>query len=240
MIFFFQKIKINKFWGKYQGFLGASIPEILVKILISAGFDNALSIADLSDSDINIIQNHAQQNLKELISQSTVYRNTEQFVFLPGHKKTLISLSVKAKEFIEQKKVHEQVQQMELLDVDEIEILKNKLFENTYCESLGLSTKFDEKNLTSSIDAYVSHNSRHSNKKPGYKCTVKCISCVKQIPCTHNSRWETSNLEKHLKIHNEEQQQSSSETLTEKIQQQDKSPNGHVKSTKKALNNAIS
>lgn len=200
----FQKIRVNKFWGKFQSFVGASIPEILVKILISAGYDNALSIADFNEIDIEILEKHVQEELKDLVSQSNVYKNCQQFVFLPGHKKTLFSLSGKAKEFVQQKKqVHRNAEQIELLTDEEIENLKEQLFEklNSYVDSIGLSTKFSEDNLESSIDAYISHNSRHAYKKPGYKCTVKCISCAKQIPCTHNNRWETSNFEKHLKTH---------------------------------------
>lgn len=87
-----KKVKVNRFWGKFQSFVGASIPEILVKILISAGYDNALSISDLNECDIDILQPHVQDKLKDLLSQSNVYKDSEQFVFLPGHKKTLFSL----------------------------------------------------------------------------------------------------------------------------------------------------
>lgn len=237
-----KKVKVNRFWGKFQSFVGASIPEILVKILISAGYDNALSISDLNECDIDILQPHVQDKLKDLLSQSNVYKDCEQFVFLPGHKKTLFSLRDKAKEFVEQKKQSKREEHIELLTPEEIISLKGRLFEklNSCAESIGLSSKFGEDNLKSFIDAYISHNSRHANKKPGYKCTVECISCGKQIPCTHNCRWETANLEKHLKTHTNKPTPTNPANGQIQHQEQNKSTNGHNKSTKKSSNAPIS
>lgn len=162
---------MNLFWGKFQAFIGSSVPEILVKILISAGYDNALSIAELDETDINVLQTYTQTNLKSLLDESTFYKNCEKFEFLPGHHRTILKVSEKAKEYIEKKKSdNSTVQEFELLTDEEVKL-------NSVVIQNHLNIQFTENSLTSAIDAYISHNSRHSKNKPSYKCHLKCTMC---------------------------------------------------------------
>lgn len=171
---------MNQFWGKFQAFIGSSVPEILVKILISAGYDNALSIAELDETDINVLQTYTQTNLKSLLDESTLYKNCEKFEFLPGHQRTILKISEKAKEYIEKKKSdNSTVQEFELLTDEEVNKLKENLLTklNSVVIQNHLNIQFTENSLMSAIDAYISHNSRHSKNKPSYKCHLKCTMC---------------------------------------------------------------
>lgn len=221
-----KKIKINTFWSKFNKFLGAEIPSVILNILISAGYDNALSISDLNEDDIQILEQHATEN-SNIIGESNLYSTDGPFRFLPGHKKTLYTLRRKAEDFLKQSKGQtrkyrfepvgqgEQSEQIELLTEEEIKVLKKTLLDkvNSTPIALGLDTRYTEDNLLTTIDAYISHNSRKSRKsenKASYRCTVKCCLCTKPIPCTFNSRWETGNLDCHLKSHSNKKSKSSS------------------------------
>lgn len=198
------------FWQKFQSYAG-NIPNLLIDILSSAGYDCALSLAELDESDIKNIETFVSKN--ENILKDSAYAVDEIFEFLPGHRKLLLVLKKKAIEFIENNKkkvtnksentnsLANSIEEVELLTGDEIVALKIKLVEklNRRITSYGLNVVFTEENIISSIDAYISQSSR--NSRASYKCIVKCVSWEKLVPCTHNKHWETSNFETHLKKH---------------------------------------
>lgn len=221
----------NKFWKDFQNFVGNAIPNFIVNVLSSAGYDSALSIADLNESDISIIQNHISNNAHHLLKEHVSYADKEKLVFLPGHKKLILGLRTKVQQFIdfskqkvktvqtasnvdvaasdkeqsEQSTELETAVQIELLSEEEIHSLKEELISklNKVKQSIG---SFDADSIVA-IDPYISNNSKANNSKTAsYKCSVKCCSCSKIVPCTYNKRWETSNLEKHLKSHQSQSQ----------------------------------
>lgn len=199
------------FWVEFESFLKKSFPEYIIKILYATGYDNEIAISALCNEDIKIIEEFVDSNLKHLIENLDIYNSSEKFIFLPGHKKLVLSLPKQLKEFENNKKEKveksetEQLavtdEEIELLSETEIVDLKKKLLSKltTSAENIGLQ-KFTENEFLSSVDAYVSH-SLVKNKKPTYKCLIKCIKCEKRIPCTWNGYWQIGNFEKHLKIH---------------------------------------
>lgn len=192
--------KVSKFWGKFQNYIGTSIPDILVKILDFTGFDNALSLSALDESDIKIIENLASIKLKDLINKCPLYSGDEPFEYSPGHKKTILNLCIKAQEFLSDKKQKNNSEEIELLTGDEIEKLKGNLLKKLN-HAHNLKDKFEEKSILGAIDPYISKNSKKSRTKASYKCTIQCHLCPKQIPVTFNGHWEASNIDRHVKIH---------------------------------------
>lgn len=100
-----KKNTTNKFWKTFQNFLGNTIPDFIVNILTSAGYDSALSIVDLNESDILIIQDYVSNKAPHLAQEHVAYANTEKFEFLPGHKKLVLGLRNKVKDFNKQNKI---------------------------------------------------------------------------------------------------------------------------------------
>lgn len=212
-------LKRNKFWQQFQEFIGNSIHDLMIRILISSGYDCALSISEIDDTDIQLIENHIKSNpylLKGCKAYSEIIGENNTFTLLPGHKKLLYTLNKKAKEFIiERKKSNTRqsdntqsdntVEEVELLLESEIEQLKEKLVKklNSSLKIFDLSGEFTNKEI-GGLDAYLSKNSRRSNNKPAYKCSVQCALCTSTIPCTHISHWQTSNIDRHLKKHSKE------------------------------------
>lgn len=92
---------MNEFWKKFQEFVGQSIPNEIVQILIVCGYDNAISVSELSEEEITIIERYVNQasNAKPILENTKQYASLEPFVFLPGHKKLIIVLAKKAKAF---------------------------------------------------------------------------------------------------------------------------------------------
>lgn len=164
----------------------------------------------MDEEDFQIIQNHVLSKEPHLLHCHAIYSEQSSFELLPGHRKVLLTLKKKAIEFGEsQNKLNPEAIIGEIVHLTESEIakLKEKLIEklNTSKRSPHIQATFTELNIVTSIDPYISHNSRSIARgkvtKSAYKCDVKCCSCDKIIPCTFNKHWEISNIEKHLKKH---------------------------------------
>lgn len=233
-------IKKVEFWTSFQIYLKDSIPEAIVEILKNCGYDNAISVSEIDKEDIVSIEEHISNNQlhQNLVDELPVYKNIAPFSFLPGHRKLLLSLPQKVHNFKNKKcrknifqvpksearseagsevQSNETFEEIELLTEGELIILKEKLFTklNQSEHAVRINAVFTEANIINAIEPYISH-SRVAQRKPAYKCSVKCTKCDKTIPCTHNSHWQVSNLEKHLKLHFEESAESSSSVETSK------------------------
>lgn len=181
----------------------------MIEILVASGYDNAICVAEISEQDINDIEIHVNNNLTPLVQKSEVYKSLETFAFLPGHRKLLLSLPQKVKEFQNPKskkndenqnqKTYEEI---ELLTENELEKLKNNLLTkvNSVAKAIGIKQVFTKDNFIGTLDTYISQ-SQCTNSKPSYKCTLKCVQCVKEVPCTWNGYWRVGNLDRHLKSH---------------------------------------
>lgn len=197
--------KPNRFWIDFQSYLNNAVPDFIVKTLILAGFDNAMSLSELEDSDIIAIEKFASEKCVHLIELDS---ENGEFKFKPGHRKLLFNISKKANNFLEEKaskkkqsqsQARGEVEEIEILSSDEITKLRENLINriNATCKLHGLDILFTEQEI-SAIEPYISY-SRSALNKPSYKCLVKCVVCDKSVPCTHNGHWQTSNLENHIK-----------------------------------------
>lgn len=198
-------------------YLGNAVPDFIVKTLICAGFDNAMSLTGINEEDIILIEQYAAENCRHLIDLDIDEKGT--FKLKPGHRKLVLNLSEKVIKYLEDKtldktkdkaskkkldqskenRTHNEYEEIELLSKQEITELKANLISKLIaCARLnGLSIEFTEKEI-GDIETYISY-SRTATNKPSYKCLVKCPFCTKFVPCTHNGHWQTSNLDKHIK-----------------------------------------
>lgn len=84
---------MSDFWSKLtDGF----VPEIIKSILNASGYDNILSLTDINEEEINVIEQFAYQNLKHLIEPQF---DSNPFKFLPGHRKLILALGKKAEKY---------------------------------------------------------------------------------------------------------------------------------------------
>lgn len=235
------------FWSKFEKFVRNSIPDYIVKVLIETGFDNAISISELNNDDIKIIEEFVETNLKHIVEKSGIYDLKEKFVFLPGHRKLILSLPKRLEEFENNKKKRKgkseteqenvTTEEIELLTESEINDLKDKLLSKLTKSAKNYGLKeFTEEEVHSSIDVYINHSLVPKNKthqKPSYKCLIKCIECEKEIPCTWNGYWQIGNLDKHLKNHMKN-------TVAQDAENQNNSSENHNKnSNEKELNQVL-
>lgn len=89
----------NNFWNDFQKFLGVDIPSDIIKILNANGYNNALSLSGMSLEDVDRIEQFTTEKLKDILTETTLYSDMNSFCFLPGHKKLLLVLGEKSKEF---------------------------------------------------------------------------------------------------------------------------------------------
>lgn len=86
--------------------LYGAIPECLKIILRDCGFDNALALELIDENAIKDIESYMQENGKEIIDglnccNSDKYKRQNVFGFTPGHKRTIVAISEKARELNE-------------------------------------------------------------------------------------------------------------------------------------------
>lgn len=190
---------------------------MICTILVAAGFDSPLAIADLDENDIKTIQSYVSNKAPHLLKGHNIYSESEPFEFLPGHVKVLHSLKKRATDFITQRKEPRLIpasEEIELLSDSEIDQAKKNLIDKlnlcinriakdttNAAHDVSLAVFFKEANIIGSIDAYISNFSRVTHHTSSYKCSVKCLFCEKITPCTLNKHWQTTNFENHLKTH---------------------------------------
>lgn len=174
-----------------------------MKVLTAAGFDNAIAISDIDETDIINIESYAGEHCRHLIDLDSV---DGKLKLKPGHRKLVLALSKKAASFLQHKS--QKIEQTNTVLCETVEILTNEevieLGKNLIDKLNKCLTACNIKNIQytseeiGDIEAYISH-SRFGAKHPSYKCAVKCVFCEKRVPCTHNKHWQSSNLERHLK-----------------------------------------
>lgn len=200
------------FWNSFQLYLSDSkLPPFLVEILKLSGYDSPISIELIDREKIIEIENFIEKNFgcTSALLKCTVYEHKDKFCFLPGHVTLLLGLKKYAKQFLEKTlKVGQKRQvlstiseEYELLASGEVENLKIALIEKLlkYCRKLNICTD----NLTKDCiqtDLEIIINTRGETV---YKCVVDCNLCATKVPCIYNKYWQVSNLERHLKTHEE-------------------------------------
>lgn len=213
--------------------LGEKLPDNIGQILSLCGFSCRASIRNLNDNSyIRLIERYVNENRDKFNSvfEKTVYKNSNEFKFLPGHEALLQALpqeleKIEKKIRVRRKRRYSEteeqptVQQTEFNCADTVDDsqtkskkIKQKLIDrvNSFAAKKNeLIEKFSENNIT---------NFRFENSV--YKCSASCLYCQKVIPCNHNSTyWECGNYTTHLATHfvrakaNLEANNSSDETV---------------------------
>lgn len=242
------------FWTGFQAYLKNSIPENIVKVLNNAGYDNAISVSEIEDKDILIIEEHvrAHKNQQLLVEELQAYANVTTFSFLPGHRKLLLALPQKVHSFKNKKCKKnlfnsskkdaqcETVEEVELPNEQDVKQLKENLLKrlNKSGYAVRINAVFVESNIVSEIEIYICH-SVVAKSKTAYKCLIKCTDCETKIPCTHNGYWQIGNLEKHFRtkhsVRSAENISKNISSTTEKIYE----PKNISKSVDAELNNIL-
>lgn len=94
------KNNIMEFWNKLEKYLG-EIPNKIKTILTVCGYDNMISLSQIDSTEISVIENYVNQagKLNSMLQGVLEKSDLETFSFLPGHKKILLVLAQRAKEF---------------------------------------------------------------------------------------------------------------------------------------------
>lgn len=89
----------REFWREIEKEIGGEIP-IMIKILLSkCGYEHRFSLQDLTIEDINGIEEHAKNQLKDKLKRwikndsNYEHLNPSEFAFLPGHRKIIFVIS---------------------------------------------------------------------------------------------------------------------------------------------------
>lgn len=87
----------DTFWGDIELRLKGDIPATIKHVLKASGYESLLSLRDLTNDDLDDIENYANKHLvtwlKKMRKVDENYANSKQFSFLPGHKKIIFKIS---------------------------------------------------------------------------------------------------------------------------------------------------
>lgn len=180
-----------------ETFIGVEIQKDIKYILEESGYNSHLSLLSLKEENIQEIEKYI--NSKEVIKKKLkTYLSSETFEFKPGHKALLISLSIKAREFISENKNQSSEEASEKATKHNKQIVKTddelKIELCKKLKSFLKKLKFDVDFTTADISEFIKgHES--------CKCRMKCPFCEKTLICSYLSHWQVSNFEAHLKWH---------------------------------------
>lgn len=213
------KEKETSFWIDFNKFLSrflcAKLPKIIVDILNETGFENEISLKKIEIAHLNEIEQYVQENLRNVLI-GTIYEKQNVFKFLPGHRILILDLPNQVENFIKSKRGNRK--QFRAIEPQASSLSNSSSRNENNCDE----TDKLKQNLTKKLQNYVkkidflsiSENitadkitkfckSRDENI---YRCLMKCPCCEKSIPCTYNSHWIVSNIEKHIKDHKTERE----------------------------------
>lgn len=209
---------MKQFWNLFQSYLGKNkLPDFIIQILESAGYDTAISVQSLNEHQIEQIEKFVEININKDFLKDTVYDSEVPFKFLPGH----VALLLGAKSYIEKyidenlkrKYKKPKLEVVEIVDTEQNTQLNTEL--NTDTEeklkkllifkviSFNKTHKIPCDNLSTENISEHFEESISSSGRYVYKCSLRCHLCpkTKLIPCIYTNYWQISNLEKHLKNH---------------------------------------
>lgn len=171
--------------------MGATIPNDIKLILSEAGFDTVLSLASISNKDLDEIENFINTN-REFLDHLTEYRleTNEPFKLKPGHRSLIAYLPTRMETFLKQIVDKKQLKNCSTKKSDfELKTdLINKVV--AHLKSQGFTVKL----ATADISAFKKFENT-------YSCRIKCPYCDRGVTCAHVSYWRISNLITHLKEH---------------------------------------
>lgn len=194
------KFDNTSIFRKIELILKDKFPRDIEKILIATGYESSSVISIITESTINVIEEHVNSDLN--ILEHTSYDSTRNgFVFKlkPGHKEFILNLPkllIQAKETKQKSKNKEKendqnLNQNKLKSLDP-ETLKEKLVHRV--------TDFFARNLyTVNLDTTSVHEFQYSENK--IKTKFVCPFCSAKRAVDYTSYWNISNLQKHLKDH---------------------------------------
>lgn len=104
------------------------MPSVLSEVLNKCGYDNAFSIENMNDVEINSIETFVQDHLQ--LVNSDLYAHMDKFRFLPGHRTFLIRLPEAMKRFISESKTRPETSKKRLIDSLPLSFLMKEMIHN--------------------------------------------------------------------------------------------------------------
>lgn len=175
--------------------MGSDVPKDLKNILVFCGFDNELSLMTLNEEKVQELEDFVEKNRESAaIKKIRLVQNTE-FKLNPGQKAVILSLPVKCRSFVEQrkteptKKFHKKT--IKRSTKTELEI-KNELIEKL--KNYMRRWKFSVNITSADITEYKINNGVNT-------CRIKCPFCEKRYLVNYTTHWVVSNTEAHIRNH---------------------------------------
>lgn len=168
------------------------MPIDIKHILNETGYDNEVSLSDISEKNIEEIEIYVNKNRQLL--ENTIYKNIVPFEFRPGHRSLILNLPKNVQGYIESKKTNKINKKV----VKEVQTQKNEAELKTellkklmnYAKTRKYEIQINSESITQFIKA-----------EDTARCRVKCVFCSLSIVCTYKSFWAISNYETHFRNH---------------------------------------
>lgn len=104
------------------------MPSVLSDVLNKSGYDNAFSIENMNDVEINSIETFVQDHLQ--LVNSDPYAQMDKFRLLPGHRTFLLRLPEAMKRFVSESKLQPETSKKRLIDSLPLSFLMKEMIHN--------------------------------------------------------------------------------------------------------------
>lgn len=195
-----------RLWDNLEHFLEFKFPAELKAILNISGFDCELSLKEIDEKSIELIEERVNTNLVandlETVSAlkgSTYEQKPLPFRFLLGHKILILSIPEKINSLKKNKtkkrlgkRLLGQIENDSEEKVYGPEEYKNALLLKlkNYADKYKLNFEIKENNIK-----------KFTQVNKVIRCVVQCCFCETKIPCTFHTFWIISNLTAHIRGH---------------------------------------
>lgn len=89
---------MSDLWEDFQIFLGSNIPSEIIAILVANGYNDPMLLSGMDLEEIGRMEKFTDEKLQHVLEECK-YSSVGPFCFLPGHKKLLLILGQKSKEY---------------------------------------------------------------------------------------------------------------------------------------------
>lgn len=201
-------------WEEFNRSLCCNLPDIVVNILNECGYENELSLQQITVEHLKEIENYVQLNLRVLLNGTIYEKQNGEFKFLPGHRVLILNLPKQVEQFVakrtksKSRQLNATLNGIENVDVmqnrqnDENENKEDNLKDQLIAKLVKYGIKTKNRSVSDKLTTANILNLKIERDGFTYKCSVKCPVCERIVPCIYNRHWAVSNIEKHLKKHN--------------------------------------
>lgn len=198
----------NTLEKKYKEKYKADFPQCIKDFLIYCGFESRANLQSITETDFSDIEQCINSN-KEVVQNlkcchSVTYKSMTDFIILPGHKRTILTIPAMITDIIEAEKTNPKKASREQISFEEF--AKNQLVKLLKKTLINAANTHNRTNVDDSMISEINidefcHQDGDNVQNRKASCRFSCPYCDKRFRLTYNRFWNSGKITKHIKDH---------------------------------------